>query len=308
MKHIMKIILLIMMVVAGPGLRAMDVEFPLIQSMSYFPYNDHFTRDAQTLSLTLNLAHSNIFIADSGSTTALDMAMLSNTITLRYGFKEHITFELYCRTQLAFGGILDEFTDKFHKAFGFSRNGRDEVPFGLVNYKYGDQFAYTKATLAQSPLVLAVLGNFYKTDTVYLNGRAAVGVPLLSKTGFSGKPFFTVGLIYGYKRGKVSWHFANHVSVAKNPRWQAEEDLKNVLLHSELRGDYKRVFGGLVYRSSPFKTGDLSNAAIQAYIGVKIGKIFEFSLHEEFPPMDTTPDFTFMLKVNLMNWARWAKD
>jgi len=44
---------------------------------------------------------------------------------------------------------------------------------------------------------------------------------------------------------------------------------------------------------------DLSNGAKQVYLGYKIWKYFELSLVEEFPPMDTTPDVSFNLKIKL---------
>ena len=76
--------------------------------------------------------------------------------------------------------------------------------------------------------------------------------------------------------------------------------LKKNLFLSEIRVNFKNLFGGLLYRSTPFRRGDLSNGAYQVYIGFRFLKRFEFSLVEEFPPMDTTPDVTFNLKIQLL--------
>ena len=135
----------------------------------------------------------------------------------------------------------------------------------------------------------------------YLNGRIALGLPLSSKPGFSSnKPFMTMGLILVYKRKKISINFSNHLSLFKNPNWLAAEDLKKRVFHSEIRINYKRLFGGFLYKSTPFRMNDLSNGAYQVYIGYKIWKYFELSLVEEFPPMDTTPDVSFNLKIKFV--------
>jgi hypothetical protein len=155
----------------------------------------------------------------------------------------------------------------------------------------------------QSPLVLGVLGNLYKTETFRINGRVAVGLPVFSRTGFSSsKPFYTAGIIflYKHKNGKFSIDFSNHLSLFANPRWLAHEEIRNHIFLSELRVNYKNLFGGLLYRGTPFKMGDLSNGAYQVYIGFRFWKRFEFSLAEEFPPLDTTPDVTFNLKIQLL--------
>jgi hypothetical protein len=108
-----------------------------------------------------------------------------------------------------------------------------------------------------------------------------------------------MGLILLYKGKKITIDFSNHLSVFKNPNWLASEDLKKRVFHSEIRVNYKRAFGGFLYKSTPFRMNDLSNAAYQVYIGYKIGKYFELSLVEEFPPMDTTPDVSFNLKIRI---------
>lgn len=299
-KKPIKIIAFLLLVVGCWTLHAVDVEFPLIQSMNYFPYPDHDTLLKNRWRLSLNLSYSNIYMFDHERTTVNDMETLSTTLALEYGLTDRITLEFYYRVMFAFGGVMDGLIVNFHDLFGLSEGGRNEYPRNVVNYRYKDAFFYESGTTGQSPLVFGLLGNIYQRRNFNLNGRIALGLPISSKPGFSSnKPFITMGLILLYQRKNFSIVFSNHVSLFKNPNWLAAEDLKRRVFHSEIRVNYKRVFGGFLYKSTPFRMGDLSNGAYQVYIGYKIWKYFELSIVEEFPPMDTTPDVSFNLKIKL---------
>jgi hypothetical protein len=296
------ILLLLVNLVNGCGfLRATDVEFPLVQAVSHFPYFNHSTLDKNGLRVSLDLYYSNIYTYDYERTYVLDMESLGSTLGIRYGLARGITLELYYRSVAVFGGILDRLIVDFHKTFGLSEGGRNDFPRNQVNYTYKNAFSYTGSTWGQPPLVLGAVGRLYTRGNFSLNGRIALGVPLSSKPGFSsGKLFLTTGVIFLYRRGDFSLDFANHISFFKNPAWLEGVDIRGHVFHSEMRVDYKRVFAGLLYRSTPFKWAELSNGAYQVYVGVKIGKYLELSLVEEFPPNDTTPDVSFRLRINLI--------
>lgn len=299
-KKRIKIIAFLLMFVGCWTLNAMDVEFPLIQSMSYFPYSDHHTLLKNRWRFSLNMYYSNIYMFDYDRTTINDMETLSTTLALGYGLTDRITLEFYYRVMFAFGGLMDRLIVNFHDLFGLSEGGRNQYPQNEVNYSYKDAFFYESNTTGQSPLIFGILGNIFQKKNFSLNGRITLGLPISSKPGFSGnKPFITMGLILLYKRKNFSIDFSNHVSLFKNPDWFASEELKKRIFHSEIRVNYKRVFVGFLYKSTPFLMNDLSNAAYQVYIGYKIWKYFELSLVEEFPPMDTTPDVSFNLKVRI---------
>jgi hypothetical protein len=299
-KKLMKKTVFLLLVVGSWTLNAMDVEFPLIQSMSYFPYSDHDTLFKNHWRFSLNMYYSNIYMFDYERTTVNDMETLSTTLALGYGLTDKITLEFYSRRLFAFGGLMDGLIINFHDLFGLSEGGRNEYPRNVVNYRYKDAFAYESNTMGQSPLIFGVLGNLFQKRNFYLNGRIALGLPISSKPGFSGnKSFMTFGLILLYKGKNFSIDFSNHVSLLKNPNWLAAEDLKKCVFHSETRINYKRLYVGFLYKSTPFRMNDLSNAAYQVYFGFKIWKYFELSLIEEFPPMDTTPDVSFNLKIKL---------
>lgn len=288
------------MLVGSWALDAVDVEFPLIQSMSYFPYSNHHTLLENHWRFGVDIYYSNIYMFDYDRTTVNDMEMLSTTLAVNYGLSNRITLELYYRFMFSFGGLMDGLIVNFHDFFGLAEGGRNEYPQDMVNYRYKDAFSYGNSTRGQSPLILGVLGNLYQKGNFYLNGRLALGLPLSAKPGFSSnKLFMTVGLIFSYKKKNFSIDFSNHLSSFKNPDWLEAEDIKTRIFHSEIRIDYKRLFGGFLYKSTPFRVGDLANGAYQVYIGYKIWKYFELSMVEEFPPMDTTPDVSFNLKIKL---------
>jgi hypothetical protein len=66
-----------------------------------------------------------------------------------------------------------------------------------------------------------------------------------------------------------------------------------------LRFGYKKIFGGFLLKTSPFRVGDLANNAWQFFLGYKINNKIEVSLSEEFAPLDTTPDITFNIKIRI---------
>ncbi len=73
-------------------LRATDVEFPLVQSLAIFPYNDHHLLEKGDFSLSLSIANSNIYTYDVPRTNINDMELLSQTLSLRYGLGDRLEF------------------------------------------------------------------------------------------------------------------------------------------------------------------------------------------------------------------------
>ncbi len=279
---------------------AVDVEFPLIQALVYHPYSDHLILNKSQVRVSLNIYHTNVYSYDYNRTNINDMETATAVLGAGYGLSDRFTLEMYYRGGGIFGGILDKLIIDFHDFFGLKEGGRFDYPRNRVNYKFKNAFAYTGSQFIQSPLVFGILGNIFKKNGFQLNGRLAVGVPLSSRAGLSGKPFVAAGLALLYRENKFSLDLSTHVSFFKNPQWLKGEDIRHVILHSELRIGYRRVFGGFFYRSTPFKWGDLSNPASGVYLGFKMLKIVEFSLVEEFPPMDTTPDVSFHIKINII--------
>ncbi len=212
-----------------------------------------------------------------------------------------ITLELYARTVVGYRGVLDQFIIDFHNFFGLPQGGREDFPLDVMNYRYKDYFAYTTGKVYESPVMVGVLAELYNRGNFRVNGRISVGLPLTPKAGFStDKPSLTGGITFLYKSGPWTISFANHLALYKNPGWMKSEDLKNQMFHSELRVDFHRIFGGFFFRSSPFRADDLQHNARQMFFGFRFLKRFEFSMIEEFPPLDTSPDVSFNLRIKIL--------
>ncbi len=290
----------ICLLISSSALSALDVEFPLIQSMSYFPYWDNQVLDQGDFSLSLDMYYSNTYVFDNARTIVADMESSSNVIGFRYGLTNRLTLEAFYRVTFYFGGFLDSVIIGFHDMFGLSVGGRDAFPQDLVQYSFRNYFGYNENQTVSSPLIAGIVANIYEDERFFFNARVSVGIPLESTPGFSSdRPFLTGGLMMRYTAGDFSIDLAGHASFFKTPEWLLEEEIDNHILTSELRLRYRGVFGGVLWRSTPFQSGDLMNAAYLVYIGFNITEYLELSLIEEFPPMDTTSDVTFRLKFNI---------
>ncbi len=307
LKNINKTIFVFLLAVFSIGLYATDVEFPITQAFCYFPFSQHLTLAKKELKLSMDINYSSVYSFNIPRTTINDMETMTSTTSVMYGLADGLTLEGHYRFGVAYGGVMDKLIMDFHKLFSMPVGGRDKYPRNTVNYTYRDKFSINSQQTWQAPVVLGVLGRIYGKNNFAVNGRVAVGLPLSQKIGLSSsKPFVTAGLILAYdnKAKKLSASWANHVSFFRTATWMEGEELRNQIVHSEFRVDYKRIFGGLLFRSSPFKLKgfDLSNPARIVYLGVKIWKYFEFSMVEEFPPMDTTTDVTFCLRIKLFGY------
>ncbi|MCK4765571.1 MAG: DUF3187 family protein [Candidatus Aminicenantes bacterium] len=278
-----------------------DVEFPLVQSMSYFPYFDNRPLQKNSFSLSADMNYSNIFMFDSKKTTVNDMELFSNILAIRYGLLDSLTLELYYRASYVHGGSFDNFVMSFHEKYSMPVAGRDEYPLDSVHYSLKDYFSYNEKTVAPSSLLLAAAVDIYRSKNINLKGRAGFGLPLLTKPGFSSdKPFANAGLVFFARKGIFALDLSAYLSFYKAPEWLEDEEIKSNIFTYQLEGTVYRFFMGYRYRSTPFTEGDLAHHGYQLYVGWRIGKLLEIALVEDFGPFDTTPDVGFNLKINLL--------
>jgi hypothetical protein len=148
-----------------------EVEFPLLQSLSYFPYSDNSLLKKGDFSGAVDLYHSNVFMFNHYKTTLNDFETFSTTIGLRYGLREGGTLELYFRHPAIFGGVLDKVIDNFHRTFKLPDNNRAEYPRSSVHYWFHDSFLYTGNQNAVSPLVVAFLKELHRSSHFSLKTR-----------------------------------------------------------------------------------------------------------------------------------------
>lgn len=277
-----------------------DVEFPLVQSMSYFPYADNSLPGKGKYSLTLDCYYSNIFMFNHNRTTLNDFEVLSTTIGFRCGIIEGGTLEFYYRHSFIFGGILDTLIEDFHNTFGLPDADRPLYPRDSVHYRFHDSFFYTGSQNAASHLTTAFLKQIYQSSHFSIKARAALGIPLSGKPGFSsGKLFVSAGVAASYKKNWFSLEFSNYLTFPGKPSWLSDVDIHPVMFFSQLEARAGRWIGGFTLRTSVFKEDDAANNAYQAYIGFKIFKHLELIILEDFAPFDTTPDVSFNLRIKI---------
>jgi len=280
---------------------AVEVEFPLLQSMSYFPYSDNSLLKKGDFSGAVDLHYSNVFMFNYYKTTVNDFGTFSATIDLRYGLSKSAALELYFRYSAIFGGILDKFIDDFHRAFNLPDNDRDEYPRFSVHYWLDDAFIYTESQNAVSPLIAAFLKELYRSSYFSIKTRLALGLPLSKKPGFSSdKPFLTAGLVVNYTKRKFSLEAANYLSFFKQASWLAGADTRPYLFFSNLEANIGRFILGFNFRSSVFKLDDIAHDAYQCYFGYRFTRSLEFIIIEDFSPFDTSPDISFYARIKFL--------
>jgi hypothetical protein len=294
-------VLVIVLTALIAPLRAGDVEHPLMQSFTYFPFNDNSSVARGKLAVNLDLSYSNVYMFNDGYTVLNDFENFSGTIAFRCGLTRTGTLEVYYRHTFIMGGILDKFIEDFHRFFKLPDNNRGDFPRNSVNYRFKDAYLYTGGENAASPLTVAYLKEFYRGEGITLKGRLAIGIPLSSKPGFSsGKPFITAGVVAEYRKKWFSAQWSGYLSYMKAPKWLQGEPMKSRVFFTQLELRAWRFIGGLVYRSSPFLQGDMAHGAYQGYLGYRISRRFEFIINEDFEPFDTTPDIGFHLRVKII--------
>ncbi len=281
-----------------------EVEFPMMQSMTYFPYSDNTLLGKGQYTLRLNLHYSNVYMFDHLRTTINDFEVFSSTLGFRYGLSEkhQLNLELYFRWTTLFGGFLDKTIENFHSTFHFPHNHRLEFPRNTVHYKYNDAFCYKEHQAGTSPLVLALLKNLYThpKEPLSIKTRIALGIPLSNKAGFnSGDPFLSAGFIINYRVKWLSLDFSSYITLVGKPGWLGDVKFRKQVLFSRLELTAFRFIGGFIFRSSAFQEDDIANNAYQVYVGYKISKYLEFIILEDFAPFDTTPDISFGLRVKI---------
>jgi hypothetical protein len=274
-----------------------EVEFPLVQSMSYFPYADNSLLEKGKYSLTLDCYYSNIFMSNHHRTTLNDFEVLGTTIGFRYGIIENGTLEFYYRHSFIFGGILDKLIEDFHRTFGLPDADRPLYPRNAVHYRFHDSFLYTGSQDGASHLTAAFLKPIYRSGRFAIKARAALGIPLSVKPGFSsGKLFVSAGVTASYKKKRFSLEFSNYLTLPGKPSWLPDTDIHPLMFFSQLEAGVGRWIGGFTLRTSVFKEDDAADNAYQAYIGFKIFKHLELIILEDFTPFNTTPDVSFNLR------------
>lgn len=273
-----------------------DVEFPLIQSFSYFPYIKNEMLDNGNHEFVLDIGYSNIYMFNYDKDIVNDFETGTLTIVYRKSILKNLNVEFHLRAGILYGGIMDKFIEDFHKLIGNGEDNRGDFPRNSVNYQYKDVFSYNKSISFSGPFIAGILTKLYDGKDVDINFRVSLGIPLQEKVGIStGKPFLSTGFIFLYRKNKLAVDLSLYGSFFKIPEWYDPEEVRSRMFVFKLHGAYKKIFGGFLFRSTPFRYSDLSNPAYQMYFGYRITDKISISMYEEIPPMDTIPDVSFRL-------------
>lgn len=288
--------LLIIIVIFPLASYPSDVEFPIVQSFSYFPYIKNEMVDNGDHEFILDIGYSNVYMFTVEADIINDFDFFTATIGYRKSILRNLNIEFYLRVGVLYGGIMDKLIEDFHKLIGNGEDARGEFPRNTVNYQYKDVFSYNKAVTFAGPFIAGILTRLYDGKDIDINFRASLGIPLQEKAGIStGKPFLSTGFIFLYRKNKLALDLSLYGSFYKIPEWYDPEEVRSRMFFLKLHGAYKKIFGGFLFRSTPFRYGDLSNPAYQVFFGYRITDSISISMYEEIPPMDTVPDVSFRL-------------
>ena len=279
---------------------AVDLEYPLIQSLSYFPFASARGVQPSSWAFDWHGAYSNIFTYTHDKSTLSDLECFSNTFSLRVGFNNGWTGEVYLRFLKIMGGGLDKLIEDFHEKFDLPEAGRNLYPRDKVNYYYHERFNYTSSQSCFSPLMLGVMKEYPLGENGAFFGRLALGIPLSSIPGLSsGKMNLTAGLGASYQKNGFTAQWSGYISWFPEPQWLAGENIRTHMIFSEARIKLEPLSLGISLRTSPFIQGDVASTGFLMNLGFKIMGNVELGVTEDFPPFNTSPDIGFYLHVTM---------
>lgn len=292
------IIILFLFIISGTVF-SLDVEFPAIQAFAYYPYNSDQLPGKNNYRITADVYYSNIYMFNVDRSVINDFEAASLVVGAGYGLSEDTVVEFYLKGSVLYGGIMDKLIMDFHEVFGLNEGGRGEYPRNKVNIRNGEYFSYQENQFVLSSPVVGIVSRLYGNRGLEILVRGGVGIPLNSRPGLvSNNPFLNTGIIFVYKKGKTAVKLSGYLSFFKRPKWIDPEKVSSRMFMTNGEIISGRVFGGFILRTSPFLGGDISNKALQIYLGYKISNSLKISMFEEIPPMDTIPDVTFRISFS----------
>lgn len=278
-----------------------DPEFPLIQSLAYFPYTENNLPKGKIFSLGFTLQYANVFMFDAKAPVVNDLETFSTTIAGRLALTKRVTLEAYFRFASIFPGKLDKAIEDFHRLFGLPDNYRNEYPRNSIRYSFYQAFDYREKTNFRSPVILSLHANIFRLSGFSLGSRIGVGIPIDGSTGLGGgKPFFSAGVTATYQRRRTQIDASFYSAWYRKPDWMQSYLTRPAILFSEIKAYWGNIITGMRVRTSPFKTGDMAHTGYQVSLGWRIGTYFELLFLEDLPRFDTTPDIGFSLNVKLI--------
>lgn len=262
---------------------AQEIVFPPVQKYFSIPT---FTEEKKGFSISLYQA--NIF--EAKSTYHLDFAETRLTFYYSGIIKKNFGFQIYIPFFYAWGGLMDPFIDKFHRAFNFPDAGRG-------NYEYG-RIAY------------------WINGKIYLNSRSFTGIgephlflsfrkgPIILRLGFkiplkdngfnSGKTGTYAGLSLKTRRKNLTFGLEAGAVIIPN-----SEEVKSLFYTLNASIKYRWIKVGFLSNTSPYREGDLSHPANAVFVQFLTGGGFSIGIVEDLSPYDTSADFTIFVSKKI---------
>ena len=301
--HVPRRFLLPFLLIAGLAapVRGEDPEFPLFQSLAYFPYSENVLPKGKVFSLGFTLQYANVFMFDPNAPVISDFETFSTTIAGRLALTKGVTLEAYFRFASIFPGKLDKAIEDFHRLFGLPDNYRDQSPRNIVQYRFFQSFDYRGKENFRSPAVVSLHIDLYRRPGFSLGSRIGVGIPIDASIGLGGgKLFLSAGITATYQSHRTQIDASFYSAWYRKPDWLRPYLTRPAILFSEIKAYWGNIITGVRARTSPFKTGDIAHTGYQLSLGCRIGPYLELLFLEDLPHFDTTPDIGFSLNVKLI--------
>ena len=285
---------------------AADVDFPVIQSMASFPFDEEagILRSGE-VTATFSLSHANHFMFDTRSGVTNDMESLNGVLGLRVGMGRRLTLELYCRWSSIMGGWLDGLIENFHSTFSLPDNHRPTYPRDQVEYRLDPVFAYNRSLGVAGPVTLALHLGVMERKNFSLNARLALQAAPAGEPGLaSARPALIAGMSVLWKRNAFSMGLSGHLAFFRSPQWLEGVSTTPRVFLGEGWARIGWFKAGILWRTSPFRTGDLAHNGWQVVLGFRLRRGVEFRIQEDLGPFDTTPDIQFGIRIHLEALAK----
>ncbi len=265
----------------GSFLFGQEILFPPVQKFFSFP---HFSKDKNYFSLQFSQA--NIFETGKGYETDFGLTKISFLFSKSFG--KNLGIQVYTPFVCAWGGFMDSFIDNFHKTFNFPGGGRKNFPYWRIVYSVKDEVYLNGKPylgISEPELFLSLGKNEAKL-------RIGTKIPLRENGFSSGKFSFYLGGEYRGKIGEISlWTEAGGVFLPFS------RDLRSAFFHLKAGAKYKRLLLEFIWRSSPYREGEISHHGDALSMGFNMGKGITLGAVEDLAPYDTSADFTiFVIK------------
>ncbi len=283
------------------AVRLLAVDFPLIQSLAFFPYLEDKAPDYKNFSLSFSLINSNIYSLEHTNNTFVDLETLSLSGDFRYGLSKKISLDFNFKISYFYGGFFDGLTENFHNFFNMPSNYREIRPRNSVHYTYKEVFLYENKSINLSPFLLGLSYKFIQNKDFSLTGRVSFAIPLYTKKGINSTKFFiNCGFV-------LNWHLNDNWDIKavyyrsyfQRPNWSNTNELKENINYYKVALAYKKLELFFIGRSSPFIQGDFANTAYQMGISYKLSSKLYLIFIEDLILYDTSPDFSLGIKYKL---------